>query len=759
MTRHAIPLVLLLAMAAPSLAGQGLFAPVLTKDALDAAASHALPGRTAPSPKVLRIGGVANHVEGWKTARVAEPAQAHFVVALKQPAAVGTVLAYGGWGVSVLKPGAEPDATKDDAWQPVRYPGAASRKLRAVPLPPGTTPGAVRLTGPMTPDQAGQFGASLAYAQAFAARMANVAPLADVAVSSSTPASEGFQPDTRLNDPASLLDGIVAHRNWSSGKRDDPLSPAKPEWVVLDWGAPRKLRGCAVFIGSSQQGFATMHVQQFAGTGRPDGTDDDAWKTLGTLTVRRPWRPILWEATCDFGRDVETRALRFLAVAGTTKQTAAGGEGANPTAIALGEIMVFEHLAGHPAPERIEKAPALPEGVVPVAFALPQPGVATIQIVDDKGTVVENLVTGQRFAAGKHTAWWDLRTLDDYWPPYRRPKPHFWQPPAGGQRVATPGTYRWRGLWHPGLSLHYLYSYYPLKKHGLAWITADTTGGWLADHAPPQTVVRTGDTLFVGTFCEAGHALLEADLDMRKLWGSNRIWLACPRVLAADGDHIYYVEQGGWVKNKIVMIQVHRKTKRSRRLLGRDLAKDEKADVQGLAVAGTRAWLADRAKGVVYVLDLTKNLAARPQGFGWGIAWKLLEHEQMTVVKEIPLDKPGRLRPYDADHIAAVAGTRVVLIHKTTHAVKPAVTGLTNPLGLGIDSQGRFYVGEMEPVHQVKVFDRDGKFLRAIGRPGPHKVGVFDADNLESPAGVAVDAQDNVWVCERNPHLKRTSVW
>ena len=750
----------LLLLAAAAIAAESrLFETQLSNQSLDTRSSIALPGRVAAQAKVLRVGGVANHVEWWRTEQAAEPGDAHFVIAFKQPQPVGTVVAYGTWRVSYLRAGGEADAAKEALWAPVPYPGGEGDSLRIVPLPPGVTTRAVRLTGPMRADSSGRFRGQLGYATTLAARLANVAPLADVAVSSSAPRDQGFKPDPRLNQPERLNDGALDHRNWSSGKRDEPLSPGKPEWIVLDWREARALRGCAAFIGSSESGSAEMLVQRWTKEGRPEGTDPAAWETVGTMRLRRPWRPIVWEAWCDFGKTVTTRALRFVATQGMTKELAAGGEGANPNAVSLGELLVFEELGDRPAPERIEKKDALPEGVVPIAFTMPQAGKATIQILGDKGQVVENLVTGEPFAAGEHTAWWDLRTLEDYWPPYERPNQHFHEPSPDAPKVAPPGRYRWRGLWHPGLSLHYLCSYYPLKKHGLAWITADGTGGWLADHMPPQSVVRTGETMWVGTFCEAGHALLEADLDMKKLWGSERIWLACPRVMAVDGDRVYYVEQGGWVKNKIVMIEVNRTTKRSRRLLGRDLAKDEKCDVQGLAVTGDRAWLADRAKGKLIVLDISKNLAARPAGFAWNIAWKLLDHERMHVVTEIDLEKPGRIRPYDAKRLAAVSGSRVVLIDRETFAVTPAIEGLTNPLGLGIDADGRFYVGEMEPVHQVKVFGRDGKLLRTVGKPGKHRVGAFDPDNLESPAGVEVDARGNVWVCERNHHLKRTSVW
>lgn len=391
-----------------------------------------------------------------------------------------------------------------------------------------------------------------------------------------------------------------------------------------------------------------------------------------------------------------------------------------------------------------------PDGVIPITFNLPEAGYATIQILNDRDEVVENVVAGQPFPAGENTVYWNLSTLADYWPPFASTAWHLYKPPAEEPRVATPGTYRWRGLWHPGLSLEYKHSFYPIKKHGMAWITPDKTGGWLGDHAPPQTLVRTGDTMWVGTFCEGGNAILEADLDMRKLWGEARLHLACPKVLAADGDAVYFIEQGGWLGfggQQMAMIRVDRKTREAKRILS--IAKDDNSagfkNVRGFVVRGTTAYIADRDANQLVVVDLAANLAGKG--------------EAVSITKRIPLPQPGRLRVYDANRLACVSANQVVWIDLQGDAITPAVTGLESPMGLAVDTAGNFYVGEEAPLHQVKVFSPEGKLLRTIGKPGPHVIGAFDMDNLESPVGVEVDANGNVWVAECNDELKRTSVW
>lgn len=435
-------------------------------------------------------------------------------------------------------------------------------------------------------------------------------------------------------------------------------------------------------------------------------------------------------------------SLRAAAVTGKRIHVVGGDEG-------QGGCMIADKLL------QGERADPLADGIVPIAVDIPGDGYLTIEIRDAQGRVVDQPVSGVPVRGGKRTVMWDMATLDEYWTPFERMDGHQFQPPTGVATIAAPGAYTWRGLWHPGLTLKLDTTFSPLVKGRMPWLTPDNTGGWLGDHEAPRDVVRTGDTMWVGTFCEGGHALLEADLGMRKQWGSSRIELACPRVLAADGDFIYYLEQGGWVGNRMVMIQVNRRTKDARRLwLGEigaatygDPAVDNRPGdvaIEGLAVRGDRAYLSDRGKQAVVVIDLTENLARRS--------------DQLKTVAVIPVERPGRIRPYDARRLAVVAGKGVTLIDTETSKTEQAVKGLDDPLGFDVDAAGNFYVGEMSQ-HLVKVFDRTGKALRTIGKGGKHPLGAYTGAHVESPAGIAVDAKGRVWVAEHSITLKRTSVW
>ena len=214
-----------------SAAADGIFTPCLTQDTLDAQATRATPGDTEPNKSVLRVGRIGGGT--WRTGKVGARADALYVVAFKKPTAVGTVVVYGKWDVSYLKPKGDPDSARDDQWIAAAYPGDVSRNLRVVPFPAGVMTRAIRLAGKTRPDNSGRFKADLHLATAFEQRFINVAPLANISVSSSGAAPQGFEPEPRQNRPGSLLDGTVTHRNWRIAKREEAISPEKPEWIVL----------------------------------------------------------------------------------------------------------------------------------------------------------------------------------------------------------------------------------------------------------------------------------------------------------------------------------------------------------------------------------------------------------------------------------------------------------------------------------------------------------------------------------------------
>jgi photosystem II stability/assembly factor-like uncharacterized protein len=419
----------------------------------------------------------------------------------------------------------------------------------------------------------------------------------------------------------------------------------------------------------------------------------------------------------------------------------------------------------------IEQDVAGPQGQVPIAFVMPSQGYATVQVVDRDSQVVSNLVSGTPYGLGGNRVLWDLTTVDDYWGKHEKLSGHLYKPDPRQPKLVTAGQYRWHGLNHRGITPQYHHSFLPAKSHGMPWLSPDGTGGWVGDMEPATTIVRGPTGMWIGAYAKKGDALIHCDTTTRKLWGTARSQLACPTVLAQDGPFVYYVDEGDGSGDGLVLVQVDSASKVSRRIVVLNPKGGNRFDITGLAVSDHRVYISNRATNEILVGYLDRTLTEGISDTGS----RLREHVSdaimkrfsvhaandgsLVIINTIPLNKPGRIRNYNDSHLAAVGGGGVSLIDKKLYTVYQAVQGLTNPLGLDVDGEGNFYVGEMAPQHQVKVFARDGRLLRTVGLVGPHRIGRFNPNNLESPAGVAIDMTGNLWVCEANKELRRVSVW
>ena len=694
-------------------------------DRLAADRCRAQPGNV-PAPLARGAAGV--EIAGWATAGSPTARAGEFVLRLQRPTAVGSVLVYGPGRVAYETQG---------RFRPL---GGArlGQGLRVLPVPVGEGVSAVRaiveaaLTG-KTLTQGATYSASLGYVALLSRRMVNVAGDAFVAVSSAGPPSEGFRPRPWLNQPETLTDGFIHRdRNFASAPPAKGPAPGKNEWVLLSWPEPTRIDAVVVFRGRGEKGLGEVVVEAFAGRGDPRFARGNAgWQSVpGRWSAEGPFR-----AGLAFVPDkpVTTRGLRL--------RTARAGR-----QITLGEIVVLRDLGDAPAPPA--KAP--PAGAT-IAFDVPGAGKATIQVRDAAGRLVANPAAGIDVHAGRNVVEWDLTDVV-------------------GEPILSPGTYRWRGLYHPGLKVTYKHTFYPFPLAHVAWQTPSRTGGWLADHEPPRTIARAGEHMWLGAFAEAGDSIVEVDANANKLWGIDRIWVAIPAEICTDGEWYYGWCEGGWIRDNQAIIQIHTASKRSRKVFQRPMpakgtaiaamrSGQQKRGVTGFQVLGKKAFVSFGALDVIQVFDLTKGIDARRRGFGWDIAYKQFDELKPVLLKEISLPRPGRIRKAPGGQLVAISGGDVVAIDPKTCAVsRRFATGLVKPLGLGVAPDGAVYVGDGER-HQVVGFSPAGQRVTVLGKPGRREVGPFDEDDLQDPHGVEVGPRGNVWVMEYSHWPKRVSVW
>lgn len=292
-----------------------------------------------------------------------------------------------------------------------------------------------------------------------------------------------------------------------------PVSDVAPTWFVVSWEEPREVTG--LLLGSNFKKFDIYAYRGPAGINPAVASEHD-WER-----IKQEPRPDAGGARISFPA-LNTRGLRFVAEA-----TSGKGGASEPWGSVEG-LHVFTNLKDGSVP-RLTALRAEPP--LSIGFNLPERQIVSMAVDDSDGRRVRNFPARREMAAGQQAVGWDLK--DD----------------TGA--FVKPGTYKWKALTHPGLQLKYEMTPYPnvsmVNPENSPWLTgASGSGGWMADHTPPRAVCAVGsDRMFLSSqTAESGVAVIECDLDGRKLWGHHNIiaWTG-PAFLASDGNAVYAMPQ------------------------------------------------------------------------------------------------------------------------------------------------------------------------------------------------------------------------
>ncbi len=455
-----------------------------------------------------------------------KPGPRHLRIGFARTVPVGTILA-AAERLSVLKPDAAyPGDLGDDAqWIPAQRVGrealiatADGGECATWILPPGTTTRALRVTH-VAQQNDRRYNGWIGAVRLMAGRYDNIAIQATVTASANSEAA------------TKVIDGRDngAFDGWDNGDQGQelPISPEDPAWVMLSWKEPRTIAGvCLVNAGA---GAAEVQYCTASADRHPTLADDEDWTTAVAATPVDPLYPrALPLCPLPFAKAVTTRGVRVRFVTPFDDANCHGhiaGKAAHGRRMWLSEVMALTPLGDAPVTAPVAARRDDDHPPIPIRFHLAKPGLVTLVIEDADGNRVRNLVSETRFPAGDNTAWWD--GLDDRDRDYEAAAHHTYRIPG---KLVAPATYRVRGLVRDDLSLTYEFSFY---THGTpAWDTADGSGGWLANHTPPQScafvpgaMTSDGkDIMLLGSpITEGGSGLAWVDLDGRKRNG--RGWI------------------------------------------------------------------------------------------------------------------------------------------------------------------------------------------------------------------------------------------
>ena len=404
-----------------------------------------------------------------------------------------------------------------------------------------------------------------------------------------------------------------------------------------------------------------------------------------------------------------------------------------------------------------------------VSYQMPADGELTLGLFDRAGALLRWLTRSEHRRQGANRDTWD--GLDQW-----------------GQPVPA-GDYTVRALWHPPLGLDYRQSL--MNPGNPPWPTPDGRGDWLSDEAPPQAVATDGDWVWLAApGCEKGFATIALNGRGERQWGvSEEFYPRCVSI-ALDGDDLFALYSGPELtepgnryngKNaaeRAVLICRDKRTGRPKRFSVEHprlkIASWPYVErTVGLWDLRTRAGFTPAVYGGqprYFAEDIGEPAGAIGLAVTRGKVWvsridlgRLLAYDAQTAAPagEIALPEPAGLCALPDGRLLAVSGTRVARVDPATGAVEPIITtGLAAPHSLCLDSRGRIFVSDWGNAFQVKVFSADGRFERAVGRPGGRPwVGAWQPDGMLVPRGIGVTRAGELWVAEDDTLPKRVSVW
>lgn len=415
---------------------------------------------------------------------------------------------------------------------------------------------------------------------------------------------------------------------------------------------------------------------------------------------------------------------------------------------------VPDSLAPPSADQSTELTPSA-EANIPIQFHIESAGYVTIVIEDSEGKRIRNLISDTFYEAGEHTVYWDGYDVGDK----KGKKEHF----DVHRHLVSPGSYRVKGLIHDDIELKYEYA---VQSPGdPPWYTTDRSGGWLADHTPPQTALfvpggspfgQNPQIILTATVAEAGHCIMWLTEDGEKLYGGKFAGWRGPSALARDKgpnpDKRFYACAMVYDRGHLALYGLpvesenytsarfyHRETKMPRKQPDRrgELAK------MGLVVWNGVAAYTPPQMNVIEFYDISAN--------------KVLGTAAMEDARGMALDRKGRL--------FVISGTSILRFDApqfkkaTTGKGRVIVENLADPRKLRIGPRGQLYVSDWGKSHQVKMFSGDGEHICTIGKAGGQQFGRYNEEQMCRPGGMAVDGDGKLWVAEVSYAPKRISVW
>lgn len=439
-----------------------------------------------------------------------------------------------------------------------------------------------------------------------------------------------------------------------------------------------------------------------------------------TLEYRIPWSTLGGEQRISAG-DLVAGAMQLQWSNPTGDRSVGSGWGVDvlrmagfsyQTTACWGKI-IFTDSGNLPKQLTQEGLPPTRELPLRLPLELPEESVFSLTLINDAGDRVRNIVAAETRPAGAFVESWD--GLDD----------------AG--RVLPPGDYTWKGVYHEPLRTEYVLSVGNSGEPG--YKTLEGTGGWGGDWGNPADVCWSGD---VGILSwdgnESGSGIIKVDSEAKKQFGIRY----GARYLATDGQWVYaYLPHEKQIRAYTVADGSQANFERGE--LWAQQNREDETHCSGLAWQAGKLYAADDETDTIVEYDA----------------------RQGTILRRFAVPNPTWVAAGTAGELLVISGGLVLKLSLDDSSMRSLVTDhLDQPQAVTVDGSGTIYVSNAGALHNVSVFNSQGKYLRSIGREGGRAtLGEWQQDGMRSPRGMAVDPMGRLWVMEFDFQPKRVSVW
>ncbi len=351
---------------------------------------------------------------------------------------------------------------------------------------------------------------------------------------------------------------------------------------------------------------------------------------------------------------------------------------------------------------------------------LPRAGRLTVNITDQNGWVLRELVLAEQRKSGRNIIVWDGR--DRYGDP------------------VPPGDYHWKALLFDGVGMKFLGGVGNSARPPFR--TDDGAGSLGGQHGSSGVVAADAGGIYIGGGAQEGEpSFRKIDTATGKsLWkrspGNFQTFIG---VAAAEDMTVLLSTVGRSPKQSVVLAQVDPATGQTIKIAGRsEITIETDYDhslIYDVVIAGGRAVYSVPAEKRLSLVDLTSG-------------------------KKLPdiMIEAGGLCRIDGDSILACTKDGVIRVNLSTGQTTKIITGLTAPADVAVEPKtGNLFVSELGARQQILKYSPAGKPIVAIGRAGG-KSGIdptYDPMAFRDIKRIAFASDGTLWMKEFDDVPKR----